>query len=184
MREIFSCGPKDLVFSNGNGWAVERLTTSSNGQFPTSWSKDGQRLLFYECGAGSACDLWVLSLEGEPTPELLLQTEFQDWHAALSPDSRWIAFASNASGQSEVYVRPFPDADSGLWLVSTDGGQQPLWGPEGRELFYWSNAGLMAVPVETEPTFMPGNPELLFNLGAYPYNGDETTRWLPMASAS
>ena len=91
-------------------------------------------------------------------------------HAALSPDGRWIAFESTASGQREVYVRPFPDADSGRWLVSTDGGQQPLWGPDGRELFYWSNAGLMAVPVETEPNFMPGNPELLFNLGAYSYS--------------
>ena len=112
----------------------------------------------------------MLSLESEPTPEPLLQTELDEWNAALSPDGRWFAYQSNASGREEVYVRPFPDVEAGRWLVSSDGGEQPLWGPEGRELFYWSDAGLMAVSVATEPNFTHGNPEMLFDLGAYSFN--------------
>ena len=69
--------------------------------------------------------------------------------------------------RKEVYVRPLPIAEAGRWPISTSGGSKPLWGPEGRELVYWGSDGMMAVPVETEPTFTPGSPELLFELGAY-----------------
>ena len=148
---------------------VDRLTTSPNRQFPTSWSRDGTRLLFYECS--QSCDLGVLSLEGEPTAELVLETQFNEVDPALSPDGRWVAYMSNQSGQQEIYVRPFPDVDARQRLVSTDGGQQPVWGPEGRELFYWSPAGFMGVPVETDPTFARGGtPEVLFDLGPYQFS--------------
>ena len=154
--------------SDGTG-AVERLTTSQNFQAPSSWSSDGRQLLFFECVPGH-CDLWVLSLEDEPTAELLLGTEFNENHEALSPDGRWVAYQSNASGELEIYVRPFPDVDDGRWQVSTSGGRLPLWGPRGQDLFYLSAAGLMAVPVETEPGFAPGNPEVLFDLSGYHFD--------------
>ena len=171
-RIVFSSGREGVGInlfwkaSDGTG-EVERLATSPNSQIPSSWSSDGQRLLSYECGAGDACDLWTLSLEGEPTPELLLRTEVNEWHPVISPDGHWFAYESNATGQKEVYVRPFPNAEAGRWPISTSGGSKPLWGPEGRELVYWGSDGMMAVPVETEPTFTPGSPELLFELGAY-----------------
>jgi Tol biopolymer transport system component len=77
----------------------------------------------------------VLSLEGEPTAEPLLQTEFREWHPAISPDGHWFAYESDVSGEREVYVRPFPDAEAGGFSqISTSGGGHPLWGPEGREL--------------------------------------------------
>jgi serine/threonine-protein kinase len=175
QRIVFSSGREGIGInlfwkaSDGTG-EVERLTTSPSSQIPSSWSSDGQRLLFYECSAVDACDLWMLSLESEPTAQLLLQTEFNEWHPVLSPDGHWFAYESNASGQREVYVRPFPDADAGRWPVSTSGGGHPVWGPEGRELVYWGSDGLMAVPVETDPAFTLGNPELLFDLGAYTYD--------------
>ena len=68
-------------------------------------------------------------------------------------------------------VRPFPAVGTRRYVVSTDGGRQPMWGPEGRQLFYGSRAGFMAVPVEigeTETTFVRGDPEVLFDLGPYP----------------
>ena len=79
---------------------------------------------------------------------------------------RWMAYASNESGKYEVYVRPFPEVNKGKWQVSTSGGNSPLWSPDGRELFYRSGDAVMAVPVETEPTFKPGKPTVLFR-GTY-----------------
>ena len=80
----------------------------------------------------------------------------------VSPDGRWIAYTTNESGEHEVYVRPFPDIEKGRWQVSTNNGENPLWSPDGKELFYQNEGSVMAVAVETEPTFNPGKPELLF----------------------
>ena len=147
--------------------AVEPLVIRPSTQFPSSLSSDGRWLLFSDCGR---CDLWTVSLSGEPTTEPLLQTEFDKKNGAFSPDGRWIAYQSVASGRNEIYVRPFPNVEAGQYQVSADGGVQPAWGPNEQELFYWSDAGLMAVAIETEPTFTPGNPEVLFALDAYTSN--------------
>ncbi len=74
-----------------------------------------------------------------------------------------MAYQSNESGQWEVYVRPFPDVNGGRWQVSSGGGGWPLWSPDGRELFYVGSEGMMAVPIETEPTFTQGTVDLLFD---------------------
>jgi hypothetical protein len=79
-----------------------------------------------------------------------------------------MAYQSNESGQFEVYVRPFPDVNGGRWQVSSGGGAWwPLWSPDGQELFYVGSEGMMAVPIETEPTFTQGTVDLLFDLGPY-----------------
>ena len=95
---------------------------------------------------------------------MLLRTEFDERNAEIPPDGSWPAYESNASGQFEVYVRPFPDVDSGRWQVSTEGGVTPLRAPDGRELFYVAPVGgpMMAVTVQTDATFALGNPEVLF----------------------
>ena len=104
----------------------------------------------------------MLSMEDERATEVLLQTEFREQNAEISPDGNWLAYQSNASGQFEVYVRPFPDVNSDRVQVSTAGGRHPLWAPDGRELFYVAADGLMAVPVETDATFTAGTPEVQF----------------------
>ena len=93
--------------------------------------------------------------------------------ASVSPDGRWLAYQSDESGQSEIYVRPYPEVDTGRWQISTGGGSSPLWRRDGRELFYFvagpgPTDAVMAVSVESEPVFTPGAPELLFQ-GAYPF---------------
>ena len=153
---------------DGTG-AVERLTESGNPQSPSAFTPDGRQLVFNEVN-GQNTDLGVLSLEGSSEP--LLATEFSERTGEISPDGRWLAYQSNASGQNEVYVRPFPNVEDGQWLISNGGGTRPLWSRDGRELFYVApGARLMAVPVETvqtEPSFARGNAEELFGgFGGY-----------------
>ena len=94
----------------------------------------------------------------------MIQEPGDQFYPDVSRDGRWIAYQSNESGQGEIYVRPFPNVDDGKWQISRAGGATPLWAPDGRELFYRSlgDDSLMVVPIDTEPTFNPGNPEPLF----------------------
>ena len=146
--------------ADGTG-SVERLTDNPNNQFPQAFSPDGRLLLFLEGHPDTGADLAVLSMEGNRPTEPLLVTEFNERNSALSPDGRWMAYESNASGQNEIYVRPFPDVNQELLQISTGGGTQAVWAPDGQELFYRSNTGLMVVPVEREPSFATGVPELM-----------------------
>ena len=94
----------------------------------------------------------------------IVSTPATEFPLALSPDSRWLAYRSDISGQFEIYVQPFPDADSAQpQLISVGGGHDPLWGPNGRELFYRGPDGVMVVDVTTADTFARrGSPRVLF----------------------
>jgi serine/threonine-protein kinase len=150
--------------ADGTG-SVERLTDSKGAQmFPTSFSPDGRRLLFWEETSSTGDDIGVLPLEGERLAAPLVKTMFDEQNAEVSPDGRWLAYQSNESGEYEVYVRPFPQVDGGRWQVSTGGGARPLWARNGRELFYLVGSGkMMAVSIRPEPTFAAGSPKVLFD---------------------
>ncbi len=93
----------------------------------------------------------------------LLQTPFGEQNPEVSPDGRWLAYSSDESGSDEIYVRPFPDIDAGgRWQVSTGGGVQPLWARSGQELFYRNGEAVIAVSIDTDPSFTQGNPEVMF----------------------
>ena len=145
---------------------VERLTDAAL-QAPLAFSPDGMTLVFQVFNTGTLFDLGVFSLDGDQASELILAGEFTEMHATLSPDGRWLAYQSDESGRFEVYVRPFPEVERDRTLVSTNGGQTPVWGPGGRELFYVSPEGMTMVPVETEPSFVPGTAEVLFDTAGY-----------------
>jgi len=98
----------------------------------------------------------------------LVATAFSARSPALSPDGRWMAYVSDEAGREEVYVRPFPDADSGRHLVSTNGGAEPMWAHSGRELVYRNGADeLVAVQVSGDPTFVAGRQDVLFSMADY-----------------
>jgi dipeptidyl aminopeptidase/acylaminoacyl peptidase len=113
-------------------------------------------------------------MEGDRASKPLLQDKYMEIQARISPDGRWIAYSSNESGKMEIYVRPFPDVNKGRWQVSTDGGDSPLWSPDGREIFYLNGDAVMAVSVEAREAFSLGTPKLLFrgtHVAAYPSDG-------------
>jgi len=149
--------------ADGSG-GLERLTSSGKAQFPASWSPDGQLLAFTEFAPGTGADIWVLRLSDRKA-EPFLQTSAQESGARFSPDGRWLAYVSDASGRNEVYVQPYPGPGS-RWQVSTDGGMQPVWNRNGRELFYRSGDKMMAIDITTEPSFSAGRPKMLFK-GSY-----------------
>lgn len=172
-RLVFSSAREksfDLYWTRADGTGTaERLTTGSQHEIPGSWGNNGRELVFMECRTFNAgpCDLSVLSMEGKREAKVLLQTEFNEAFPTVSPDGRWVAYESNASGRPEIYVRPFPDVQGGRWQVSTGGGTEPLWTPNGKELVYQSPAGMMVVPVTTAAAPTLGKPQALFNVGRY-----------------
>ena len=133
---------------------------------PKSWSSDGRYILFdrVDPASGSA-DVLALPTEGDRRPLAIAATPSNEDQGQFSPDGRWVAYISNESGQSEVYVIPFPPSPaSGRWIVSRGGGVQPRWSRDGQELFYISpDWTMMAVPVSTFPVFHAGTPQPLFN---------------------
>ena len=109
----------------------------------------------------------LVPLAGNATPRPLLpQTKFSEINTTFSPDGDWIAYESHESG-IEIFVRPFPRVDTGRWQISTRGGENPVWSPDGREIFYETPLQLMRVPVQPGPPFLAGAPEPLFSLNPY-----------------
>ena len=167
-RIIFSSegsGVFDLYRKGSNGAGnQEALLQSSQSKFAQDWSRDGRFLLYSIGGAlTSGLDLAVLNLEGEPQPQAYLKTEFNEGQGRFSPDGHLVAYTSNASGQSEVYVQTFPNPEGGKWMISRGGGTQPRWRRDGRELFFISSESkMMAVAVSPTAVFSPGVPTALF----------------------
>jgi dipeptidyl aminopeptidase/acylaminoacyl peptidase len=130
---------------------------------PQSWSPDGKYLLITEqVNAG----LWVLPTPsksaGSAEPAPYLHTQFRERQGQFSPDGRWVAYVSDEAGEAQVYVQSFPLGPEKV-RVSTNGGAQPRWRRDGKEIFYIATDGkLMAAPVKTSPHFEAGAPTALF----------------------
>jgi eukaryotic-like serine/threonine-protein kinase len=156
----------------GSG-SEEPLIRSGSFKFVSHWSPDGRFLLYTE--AKNGLDILAIAdplAPGVHKPIPFLDAGFNETEGQFSPDSRWVAYASDESGRYEIYVSPFPRGGDrrGKWLVSTSGGVQPRWRRDGKELFYVSQDNkLMAVTVDTEPSFRSETPHALFDTSAPPY---------------
>jgi Tol biopolymer transport system component/tRNA A-37 threonylcarbamoyl transferase component Bud32 len=161
-------GQFDLAVKTVGGTGEEEVLLEVEGnQFPSSWSPDGKNLLYYNIDPETSWDINVLPLEGDRTPRPFVRTPFVEIRARFSPDGRWVAYQSNESGQSEIYVQAFP-GPGGKWQISTAGGGEPQWSPDGRELFYLSQNRIMRVDVKTGADFEAGIPEPLFGVALRP----------------
>jgi serine/threonine-protein kinase len=132
-------------------------------------SRDGRWLIVRTSnGQAGAGDILAMQIGRDSVLRPIIATPAAESNPALSPEGRWIAYVSTASGRREVYVRPFPDADRGVWQVSTDGGVEPRWSHTGTELFFRaiSSLDMMAVDVRTTPVFRAGTPRVLFRTEA------------------
>jgi len=131
-------------------------------------SPDGRQLIFADERPQTDIDLMAIELDGSRRVTPLLQSRFTERNGAISPDGRWLAYEANDSGRFEIYVRPYPDVDNGLSVVSTDGGTKPVWARDGQELFYVAPSGaLMRVGVERGPSWSATKPSVAVKDGYF-----------------
>jgi Tol biopolymer transport system component len=144
---------------------MERLTTSEYGRQPGSWSSDGKTVALVEGSPGTGFDITMMEVpSGRVTP--FLNSPFNEGYPEFSPDGRWIAYTSDESNRTEVYVRPFPGPGM-KDLVSSEGGEEPVWARNGKQLFYrWENK-IWVVDVRTDGGFAATKPRLLFEKPGY-----------------
>ena len=155
-------GPNNLFWqAAAGGGEAEQLVASNYVKTAESWSPDGKVLAFHERRPETGDDIWILKMEADRTAEPFLQTPFNERRAMFSPDGRWIAYQSDASGRNEIYLSRFP-ASPGEWQVSNEGGTETRWNPNGRELFYRNADKMMAVDVDSQGELVLGKPRLLF----------------------
>jgi eukaryotic-like serine/threonine-protein kinase len=164
VKDLKGAGPEALLLQWPNSIELE------------DWSRDDRFLAFSTVSADKKGEIWIFPFKhGSGKPFLYLQTKGIGAQARFSPNSRWIAYVSDESGRREVYVQAFNGssaANGGKWLISSDGGVQPAWRADGRELFYLApNQKLMAVDVNVEGTFTSGRPRALFEVDSLSREG-------------
>ena len=138
-------GEEEMVLPDGSGGRIDSI------------SPDGNHLLFL-----GAKGIWRLPLTGERKAEPFLSTQYVEGSAVVSPNGRWVAYHSNESGRFEIYVTSFPDR-KGKWQISTDGGREPFWRSDGKELLWQPPGEVMSAAIDTEAQgIRPGRPQVLF----------------------
>ena len=154
-----------IVELSVGGTGAETIVPQGRGKYPTSWSPDGQHLLFYESGARGN-GLRMLDRAPGSAPRVLSARPSTS-HGLFSPDGRWITYVSTESGRAEVYVGRSPDLANAV-PVSTEGGVRPRWSRNGRELFFRQGEAMMVASIDTSHGPSAGQPQRLF---AGPYTG-------------
>jgi serine/threonine protein kinase len=141
---------------------AETILTMNGRQYLKAILRDGETALLdseLQTTTGSIVKI-TLKPDAQATP-VVSTPQFNHYGAAVSSDGRWLAYQSNESGRPEIYVRDFAET-GGRWQISTGGGQEPHWSPDGRELYYRNNGSLLVVPIETRTGFQAGTPKNLF----------------------
>jgi eukaryotic-like serine/threonine-protein kinase len=160
--------PPFISARRADGTGVETsLVRASKAILEMTRTPDPTRLIVRMLAPSRDIMLARVGSDSAMTP-LVAAPGYNEDNPVLSPNGRWLAYTSNESGHDEVYVRPYPNADSGRWQVSVGGGTEPLWSHSGRELFYRdSEGGLVSVSVSLGPTFATGTRHVLFGAGAF-----------------
>jgi Tol biopolymer transport system component len=147
------------IDTDGSGRS-KLIPDTSMADLPTSVSPDGETLLFIRQTTDRQADIYALSLQGEPNPHVIISTPGYDGAATFSPEGQWLAYASDESGQMQVYLHSYRGSQK--IPISSDGGTQPVWSRNGKELFYRVGNKVMAVDVILGPNPTPSRPHPLF----------------------
>jgi Tol biopolymer transport system component len=140
----------------------ELLFNSETAKYPTSWSSDGRFIVFDNWALKSKGSVWLLSLPDKQARPLLQATAYDQFQGRISPDGRFVAYSSNESGRLEVYVQPIVSTGE-KWRISTNGGGQPFWRGDGKELYYLTYEGrIMCADISTSKKFETTVPRQLF----------------------
>ncbi len=161
-----AAGGQDIWRKRADGSAQAVLQLHQTRDLAESrWSRDGKWLVIRtSVGVEGSGDILAMRPGIDSVPAVLVGTKFTEISPTLSPDARWMAYASDETGQSEIYVVPFPNASAAKWPISSRGGREPLWSHSGREIFYRdASQNLVSVPVQTNPTFFAGPATILFS---------------------
>jgi Tol biopolymer transport system component len=154
--------------ANGTGTDELLLAGETNEILaPQDWTPDGRTLLFARTTLTTSherVDLWALDLAGERAARPVIESQVRKGPFRLSPNGRWLSYGTEESKRSEIVVQPFPDVGRGKWQISTNGGAEPRWRSDGRELYYLApNNDVIAVDVDTTgDAFTSGTPRVLF----------------------
>jgi eukaryotic-like serine/threonine-protein kinase len=163
-----------VINADGSGNA-ERIEAGDKMQFPipTSWASKANAIVFLAKTPSGANGIWVVPMQGERKPHLFIESRFQLWHPDLSPDGRWMAYASNESGTFEVYVQPYPGPGE-KFRISVAVGMDPIWTANGRELLYRSFTSdgqqlFLSAAVSSLAPFRTAPPRMMFQakMGEY-----------------
>jgi serine/threonine protein kinase/Tol biopolymer transport system component len=145
-------------------------------QWACDWSADGRSLVYIDRDPSTWQDLWSFPLQGDRKPAALVVTRFKEVDARLSPDGRWLAYASDESGQNEVYIQPYPGPGEKR-RVSLSGGSAPAWRGDGKELFYLdleAEPAVMSVSLNPSDAEVLDAPRPLFHAGSHVRDYDVT----------
>jgi len=169
-REIAFRAGEGLYRKSADGSGGEERLVISSSIFPDSWAPDGHSILYDADDPKTGSDIWMLPLFGERKSVPLIQTQFNEVSARISPDGNWMAYESDESGRFEVYVRP-TGRSTGRWQISSEGvaaagpGPGLRWNRNGKELFFVSaDWKLMSVPIIVGSNFQAGAARVLFSL--------------------
>ena len=175
VRPVWSPDASAIVFASDRGGAFDLYEKSAKGageeklllhsddpKSPASWTKDGKYVAYSSRNAKTQFDLWALPTSGDKKPMPIAVSPFSEQSAMFSPDGRYVAYVSNESGRDEIYVQTFPEP-GGKWQVSNEGGNDPSWREDGKEIYYRSpDQKLMAVEIHGGADFQAGVPQALF----------------------
>ena len=174
-------GPYQIFVKPANGGGQDqRWTNTGRITIATGRTNDSRSIVSYEVDPKTKRDIWLRTIDGDSKPVLLVQSPGSDVGGPVSPDGRWLAYASDEAGEYEVYVTSFPDA-KGKWQVSTGGGLGPAWRKDSKELYFYSRDGhLMSVDIGNAASFAASAPHTLFEFRS----GNGLTFVAPYAAAA
>ena len=153
-----------LKRADGTGEVEQLISVPGRLIYPLSWANDGKVLITEEQSdsTGSQLDIGMVLMDGNPQGELLLHDKYNEFFPQVSPNGRWLAYVSDESEQTQVYVRSFPDVDRERHQISTKGGSSPRWSSDRKQLFYRNKDEVLAVKIDADTTFKWEKPEVLF----------------------